>query len=89
MLDPALPKGLKILLQAGQLSKPLNNNPESLNVKISVDKTKIVRLYYKDFNKFILSNELPNSIMPLKALWKRSKLFNWSLISLDIPTEII
>ncbi len=90
------PRGIKLLLNNGILS---NSNTSNNHIKPNIsklddfDKDKEqenkISLFYTNLNRFVLSSDTNNTNQPVKAYWQRSNLFDWKLISVEIPVEIL
>ena len=83
------PKGLNLLLNFGQFSgtgsEPRINNEYSNRS----NKKSNITLYYKSFNKFVLSSQVKRASSPIIALWVRHNYFHWRLSSITIPDDLI
>ncbi len=94
------PSGLKILLNQGLLAstdehtksnKNIQNSDKLLDNKdlSSKDLYPQIRMYYYDFDTFVLSSIVKRSNEPIISYWKRYGFFKWRLNSLSIPHELL
>ena len=88
------PKGLERLITKGELSQ-LDKYSTSKIEKAKLSSNKVVstksnvKLYYKNYNTFVLSSKTERSKNPVKAIWKRSGIIQWKLSSIELPEIII
>jgi hypothetical protein len=48
-----------------------------------------VRLFYENFNVFVLSTLTAGNKGTINSYWGRESFFNWKLNAIELPTETI
>ncbi len=87
ILEPLITiKGLKLLIEKGRLVD-FNNKYGFKEAENKEDIQNQIKLYYKDFNTFILSNKIKEIREPILAVWKREDLFLWRLSLIELPSD--
>ena len=81
------PKGLKVLLETGNIKNVNQNiNNEGIDSSFSNKKPEI-NLYYRNINEFILSTKPSSLDQPITTVWKRTFINTWKLNSIKLPIK--
>ncbi len=85
------PNGLKTLLNNGYITtlSSSNKNGDKVETPSSISSKPKVRLYYLDFNNFVLSSSFKADREPINAFWKRQGLFKWTLNAIEVPSTLL
>ena len=92
--------GLKLLLDRGLLANSETQvvnegsiDTQNSSTDLDVSHQKVVKpkikLYYYNFNTFILSSTVDRANKPIISYWKREGIFHWRLNSLSLPHELL
>ena len=84
------PYGLKLLLETGQLTQRIVSDEDKTSHKKSMSSKEVkVRLFYENFNVFVLSTLTAANKGTINSYWGRESFFNWKLNAVELPSEII
>ena len=82
------PYGLQLLLETGRLTQRFGSDEDTTSDKKSMSSKEIkVRLFYENFNVFVLSTLTPGNKRTINSYWGRESFFNWRLNAIKLPTE--
>ena len=84
------PYGLKLLLETGRLTQRIGSDEDRTSHKKSKSSKAVkVRLFYENFNVFVLSTLTAGNKGTINSYWGRESFFNWKLNAIELPTETI
>ena len=84
------PYGLKLLLETGRLTQRIGSDEDRTSRKKSKSSKSVkVKLFYENFNVFVLSTLTAGNKGTINSYWGRESFFNWRLNAIELPTETI